>query len=112
MEKQLIELQDGMLVQITVPEDEVQRRKKKKEGEIEKVESAFDKVKEVILKGCKPLTETWKLLNQEMQAESAEVEFGVSFTGKGSVYLVESSAQASLKVKVTWKFEQERKHDK
>ncbi|RLC20957.1 MAG: hypothetical protein DRI57_03540 [Deltaproteobacteria bacterium] len=105
MEKQFIELEEGIIVQVTVPENEVRRVSRSRGGEITKVEKAFDTVKDLIVKGCKPLTETWKLVNQEMKAESAEVEFGISFTGKGSVYLVESSAQASLKVKINWKFE-------
>ncbi|WP_370588042.1 CU044_2847 family protein [Trichocoleus sp. FACHB-591] len=31
-----------------------------------------------------------------------DLRFGINFTAKGSVYVVESSGQASLKVKVTW----------
>ncbi len=104
MERQFIELEDGIIVQVTVPEDEVRRVGRGGPREITKVGKAFDAVKDLIVKGCKPLTETWELVNQEMKAESAEVEFGISFTGKGSVCLVESSAQASLKVKIKWRF--------
>ncbi len=104
MPKKLIELEEGIIVQVTAPEDEVRRVARRKGGEIDKIEKAYETVKDVIIKGIKPLTETWRHINEEMKAESAEVEFGVSFTGKGSVYLVESTAQASLKLKVTWKF--------
>lgn len=36
-------------------------------------------------------------------AESIEVEFGIAFTLKGTIYVVESSAAATFKVKLTGK---------
>jgi hypothetical protein len=48
------------------------------------------------------LTEAFEALYREGKAKNAEVEFGLSFTGKGNIYVVETSAQASLKVKITW----------
>ena len=35
----------------------------------------------------------------ESQAKSSEVEFGLKFNAKGNVYVVESTAEASIKVK-------------
>jgi hypothetical protein len=36
--------------------------------------------------------------------ESAEIELGLQFTAKGTVYVVESQGSATIKVKLTYKF--------
>ena len=54
------------------------------------------------MRGCYRLTEAFQQLSRDTQATNAEVEFGISFTTKGSVYVVESSGSATLKIKVTW----------
>jgi len=38
--------------------------------------------------------------------ESAEVEFGLKVGGKGSMYVVETSAEASIKVTLSFKFKE------
>ena len=102
----LIELdtQDGstILVAVDVPETAVGRVSATDELPIEKVDRSFDAVKDLIVRGCHPLTQAFYILRRESQATEAEVEFGVKFTAKGSIYVVESTGQASLKIKVKW----------
>lgn len=106
MARKLLELntEDGgtILVAVDVPETAVRHVSNLGDLPIEKVDKTFDAVKDLIVRGCRPLTEAFQTLCKETQASEAEVEFGVNFTSKGSVYLVECSGQASLKVKVTW----------
>lgn len=107
MARKLLELDTGdggtILVAVDVPEASVGRVSAPGELPIEKVDRSFDAVKDLIVRGCRPITKAFQTLQQESQPVSAEVEFGVNFTAKGSVYVVESSGQASLKVKITWK---------
>jgi len=106
MARKLLELdtEDGgtILVAVDLPEGSVGQVSSPGEMAIEKVEQSFDAVKDLIIRGCRPLTQAFKKLHQETQAVNAEVEFGINFSGKGNIYLVETSGQASLKVKVTW----------
>lgn len=107
MVRKLLELntEDGstILVAVELPDASVGRVSPTGELPIEKVEANFDAVKDLIVRGCRPITKAFRTLQQESQPVSGEVEFGVNFTAKGSVYVVESTGQASLKVKITWK---------
>lgn len=106
MARKLLKLttEDGgtILVAVEVPEGAVTRITKSGELPIEKVDQKFDDLKEVILRSCRPLTKAFQVLHQQGQAASAEVEFGLNFTAKGNIYLVESASEAALKVKVNW----------
>lgn len=106
MARKLLELntEDGgtILVAVEIPEVSVGRVAAPGELPMEKVEGSFDAIKDLIVRGCRPITKAFQILQQESQPVSGEVEFGVNFTTKGSVYVVESSGQASLKVKITW----------
>ncbi|MBW4546806.1 MAG: hypothetical protein KME25_20530 [Symplocastrum torsivum CPER-KK1] len=106
MARQLLELdtEDGgtILVAIDAPEDAVGRVSAPGETPVKKLDQSFEVVQALIVRGCRPLTRAFRQLHQETQATSAEVEFGVSFSAKGNVYLMESSGGATLKVKVTW----------
>ena len=106
MARKLLEMgmEDGgtILVAVDVPEEAVIDVDQFGDLAIEKVDQSFETVKDLIVRGCRPLTEAFQTLYQEGKATMAEVEFGVNFTGKGNIYLMEASGGASLKVKVTW----------
>ncbi len=106
MARKLLELDteggDTILVAVEVPEAAVGQVANLGELPIERVEQTFDTVRDLVVRGCRPLTQAFQTLQQESQASRAEVEFGVNFTAKGNIYVVESSGNASFKVKVTW----------
>lgn len=110
MARKLLELdtEDGgtILVAVDVPESAVAPVSLNAELPIERVERTFDSVKDLIVRGCRPLTQAFRQLHEETQAVNAEVEFGINFTAKGNIYLVESTGQASLKIKVSWNLAQ------
>jgi hypothetical protein len=107
MARELLELntEDGgtILVAVDVPEVAVGRVSAPGDPPIKKLDQSFNVVSALIVRGCRPLTKAFGQLHQETQATEAEVEFGISFTAKGNVYLMESSGGATLKVKVSWK---------
>jgi hypothetical protein len=113
MAKRLLELDTenggSILVAVDVPELAVGPVAKPGEILIEKVDQSFEAVRDLILDSSRPLMQAFRILHREGDVESAEVEFGINFTLKGNVYLVETSGAASLKVKLTWNLRNQNK---
>lgn len=95
MSSKLIELEDGLLVEVEVSPDHV---KQISGGMPEQVNKAIDTVRPVLLKACRPIVSVWNELNQEMSINNAEVELQLGFSAEGSVFLAKTSGSANLKV--------------
>jgi Trypsin-co-occurring domain 1 len=67
------------------------------DGTLEKVDQSIDTAMEAVRKVAESVVSTLKGLD----VESTQVELGFQFTGNGRLYVVEASAQASLKVTLT-----------
>jgi len=105
MANKLIELEDGIIVEIQDVLNEIPEAISiEGDKEISKVEKAFQNVENVIVKSADTINNAWIKMNEKMQADKASIEFGLSFTGKGNVYFVEASATANLKITINWDF--------
>ncbi|MDJ0582754.1 CU044_2847 family protein [Crocosphaera sp.] len=100
MGKKLIKLEDGTLVEVEVPGEELEPISG---GLAQKVKTTFDMVEPLLVNSCRPIVKAWEKLNEEVMVEGAEVEIGLSFTGEGNLYITKSTASANLKVKLTLK---------
>lgn len=100
MATKLIELEDGTLVEVEVPEDQA---KQISSSLADRVGTTFDKIRPVLIRTCRPIAAAWKEINQEMEIEQAEVEIGFSFEGEGNLYVTKSKASANLTVKMVLK---------
>ncbi len=100
MANKLIKLEDDTLVEIEVPDDQVQQISG---GFADKVNATFDKIRPILVKTCKPVIDTWKEIGQEMHIQQAEVQIGLSFEGEGNLYITKSKAGANLTVKLVLK---------
>jgi hypothetical protein len=69
------------------------------DGALEKTERSFEGALRMIEAVANSLASTLA----RTSADSAQVEFGLQFTGKGTLFVVESEAQASLKVTLSFK---------
>jgi hypothetical protein len=98
MPNQLIELEDGLLVEVEVSPDQVNQIAG---GMPEQVDKAIDTVRPVLLKACRPVVSVWKELNKEMSIDKAEVELQLGFSAEGSVFLAKSKGSANLKIKLS-----------
>ena len=98
MTTQLIELEEGLLVEVEVPQDQVNQISG---GMPEQVGKAIDTVKPVLLKACRPVVSVWEELNREMSISSAEIELQLGFSAEGSVFLAKSKDSANLKIKLS-----------
>lgn len=98
MSTRLIELEDGTLVEVQVPDEQVEQISG---GFAKRVDATFAQIKPLILKTCKPIAESWQTLNQDIQVERAEVEIGLSFEGEGNLYVTRSTASANITIRLT-----------
>lgn len=48
-----------------------------------------------------------RTMNTQQNLESTEVEFGISISGEGNVFVVKTSGSANINVKLTWKARQD-----
>jgi len=109
--RKLIEMQEGtVLVAVDVPEELLDEDDFKKvsirewfKKDPEKVDNKFSAISGAIANCSKPIIESIKMMQEEeIPPKKASAEFGLSFTGKGNIYLVESSAEATIKVSFEW----------
>jgi hypothetical protein len=86
---------DRVLIAVRVPGDEIEAIGRL-DDTIERVGKSVAEVFGMVGKVANDFYETLKTA----PVESAEVELGLQFTGKGRLYIVESEAQAAIKVKL------------
>ncbi|MEH2261213.1 CU044_2847 family protein [Nostoc sp.] len=100
MATKLIELEDGTLVEVEVPQEKAQEISG---GFAERVNSTFDQIKPLLVKVCRPIKETWEEINKDMTIDQVEVEIGLAFELEGNLYITKSKAEANLTVKLILK---------
>jgi hypothetical protein len=110
--KKLIEMpyQSGSTVMVAVEITEEQARDEiSKMGAMDflgtptKVDQNFGIVSDMIIKCVKPIVESSERLGRDsIPPKKAKAEFGLSFNGRGNVYLVETSLQGSIKISLEW----------
>uniref|UniRef100_UPI004057AE95 CU044_2847 family protein n=1 Tax=Candidatus Electronema sp. TaxID=2698783 RepID=UPI004057AE95 len=98
MPNQLIELQDGLLVEVEVPPDQVRQISG---GLPEQVDKSIDAVYTLLLNACRPVVSVWSELNKDMSISGAEVELQLGFSASGSVFLAKANGSANLKIKLS-----------
>ena len=98
MAMQLIEMEDGLLVEVEVPQEQVDQIA----GVVpEQVDKAIDSVRPILLKACRPVVAVWGELNREMSIDKVEVELQLGFSAEGSVFLAKAKGNANLKIKLS-----------
>ena len=100
MASKLIELEDGILMEVEAPEEELQQIAG---GSAEKVSNAIDAVKPILIKACKPITEVWQELNKDMDVSEVTVAIGLGFATEGNVFIAKGKANASLNISLKLK---------
>lgn len=100
MATQLIQFEDGPLVEVEVRDDQAQEVS----GRFaQKVGATFDAIRPLIITACRPIASACQELNREMEIDEAEVELGLSFEGEGNLYITKSTAGANLTVRLLLK---------
>jgi hypothetical protein len=100
MATKLIKLEDGTLVEVEVPGDEVQQIA----GSLaDRVDATFSKIKPVLLRTCQPIVAALKELREEVDLEQVEIELGLSFEAEGNIYITKANLGANLTVRLMLK---------
>jgi hypothetical protein len=105
----LIELEDGVLIEIDKPTGQVQEISGGAAGRIK--DATIDRIKPIILKAAKPIAEVYKELSRDMEVRQTEVDLGLGFEAEGNLYITKAKGNANLVVKLTLVPKQESDND-
>lgn len=103
MTTQLIELNDGLLVEVLLEKDLIEPIAGGESKEIVKVDSSIDQVQGILLKASKPVLAVWEELNRDLIIEKAEIELGLGFEAEGNLFIAKGKGNANLTVKLILK---------
>lgn len=95
MATKLIELADGILVEVEV---EAGAARQISGGAAERVQSSLAQIEPLILAVSKTISSTWKQMHENLEIEKATVELGLSFEGSGNIFITQAKAGANLTV--------------
>lgn len=102
MSKKLIELDNGLLMEVDVPQSEIEMIAGGGDV-VERVQRSMGAVEKMLLQSVEPVVNAYKVLNQDIELEKAEVEIGIGFSAEGNIFVAKGSANANLKVKLILK---------
>jgi hypothetical protein len=102
------ESDDAFYIEVIPVEGASGIKKTSKADPLEKLTTErFDNaLRKAVLPACNTFVSLWQDVKQSncLVADSAEVEFNLGLTASGNMAIVQTSGQASFKIKVTWKF--------
>lgn len=99
MSKKLIELDNDLLMEVDVPQSEIEMISGT-DDVINRVDASIDAIKNILVKSIQPIAETYQELNKDMIVEKAEVEIGIGFSAEGNLFVAKGKGNANLKVKL------------
>jgi len=102
MAKKLIELENGLMMEVDIPQSEIEMISGGGDM-VDKVQSSMGTVEKMLLQSVQPIINTYNTLNQEVTLSSAEVEVGIGFSAEGNIFIAKGNASANLKVKLVLK---------
>jgi hypothetical protein len=102
MSKKLIELDDGLMIEVDVPQNDIEMISGGGDM-VDKVQSSMGTIEKMLLQSVQPIINTYNTLNQEVTLDSAEVEVGIGFSAEGNIFIAKGNANANLKVKLVLK---------
>ena len=101
MSNRFLELKDGIIVEVARPRE---AREEMSTSELEQVETRMRTVGKMLEKITVPLAESLRDLkavaNTPIIVSEAEVEFGLSFSAEGTIFISKSTVEASLSIRV------------
>ncbi len=101
MPTRLIELDDGLLVEVDVSPEEAPRQIAA--GAANRVEGAMDEVRGLLLKAVRPIASVWGELNRDLTVEQVEIDLALGFEAEGHLFLVKGKGNANVSFKLTVK---------
>ena len=99
MSKKLIEMDNGLMMEVDIPPQEIEMISGGNDV-VQKVEQSMSTVEKVLIQSVQPITQAYQALNQDVVLEKAEVEIGIGFSAEGNIFIAKGSGSANLKVKL------------
>ena len=100
MATKLIELEDGILMEVAAPDDEIEQISG---GGVDQVNAHMDKIKPLLLKACQPIASVWSELNKDLYIDQVQVSLGLGFEAEGNVFITRAKGSANLNITLTMK---------
>ena len=97
MAAELIELEDGILIEIENPDNQIEQISG---GMANRVESNMDIIAPILKRALEPIRNTFNELNKDMNIEKAEVTLGLAFEASGNMFIVKGKTKANLSIKL------------
>lgn len=101
MPTQLIELKDGLLVEVEASLKE--EPKQISAHAAERVEGTMDAARGLLLKAVQPIASVWDELNKDLVIDQVEIELALGFEAEGNLFLVKGKGNANVSFKLTVK---------
>jgi len=101
MAMKLIELENGLMMEVEVSQDEIEMISGGIDNDvIKKVQSSMGTIEAILKESVNPIVSAYKTLNQDVVLERAEVEIGIGFSAEGNIFIAKGKGSANLKVKL------------
>lgn len=98
MATKLIELSDGLLVEVAADEEAVQQISA---GAADRVERAMDGAQSLLKKAVQPMVSVWDELNRDLTIEKVEIQLALGFEAEGNLYIARGTGSANINFTLT-----------
>ena len=102
MSKKLIELENGLMMEVDIPTEEIEMISSGGDV-IDKVNSSMGTIENILIQSVQPIINTYKTLSEDITISSAKIEVGIGFSAEGNIFIAKGNANANLKVKLILK---------
>ncbi len=111
MERKLIKLNDGILIEISqaevIDDDRTGDGRQEVSSKADKAfhtlkDKSFSDITDKIIKLSDNLSTSLDKQNSKRKPSKVSIELGLSFEAKGNIFVVEASGKASINVKIDW----------
>ena len=99
MPTELIELKDGLLVEVEADPGEEPRQIAANVARL--ADGAMDQARDLLLKSVEPVTAVWSELNRDLVIDQVEIEIGLGFEASGRMFIAQAKGNASIKFTMT-----------
>lgn len=97
MPTKLIELSDGLLVEVEAEDDAVQQIAA---GAADRVDRALDGAQSLLKKAVQPVVSVWDELNRDLAIEKVEIQLALGFEAEGNLFVARGTGNANINFKL------------
>jgi hypothetical protein len=92
VDTKLLELHDGTIVEVEVRPGDAQV------NAVQGMSKSLDAIRPVLQGVAESVGAIWQDMNRDLEIETAEIVFGLSFEGEGNIFITRASTTANLTI--------------